>query len=257
MTGRFQLRGRVRGALRTLVPVGLKIARNYGPDFKPLCHDGLSAQCHRDWPKEPQFIHQWNALLARNPHSTVFCSPAWQTAVATEFVRAGGFRLITVHRQSELMAVLPLAFKNRSILVTPGELVSDFITPLFDPSAATEVWSIMLGLLDDLWDWSVGGMVLHNVQGDCGLREVLSVTAARMGWDYHEEIVSQSLYIPLSCGWEEYLARLHGHDRKEILRKIRNAQNKGRARWQTITEENEVRSELESRACSNVTSRAR
>jgi CelD/BcsL family acetyltransferase involved in cellulose biosynthesis len=242
---RFQLRGRMRGALRTLVPAGLKIANSNGPDFKPLCLGGLNAQCHRDWPNDPQFIRQWNALLARNPHSTVFCSPVWQSEVVTEFVRADRFRLITVHRQSELLAVLPLAFKNRSILVTPGESVSDFITPLVDPSAATEVWSIMLALLDDLWDWSVGGMVLQNVQGDSGIREVLPLTAAHMGWDYREEIATQALYIPLPSGWEEYLSRLDSHDRKEIRRKIRNAQNNGRARWQTISDESEVAPALE------------
>jgi CelD/BcsL family acetyltransferase involved in cellulose biosynthesis len=235
----------MRGALRTLLPAGLKIAHSNGADFKPLCRGGLSAQCHRDWPKDPQFIHQWKALLARNPHSTVFSSPAWQTAVVTEFVRAGRFRLITVHRQNELLAVLPLAFKHASILETPGQLVSDFITPLVDPSAAAEVWSVMLDLLDELWDWSVGGLVLLNVQGDCGLREVLSLTAVNLGWDYSEEIANQALYIPLPGGWEEYLAQLDSHDRKEIRRKIRNAQNNGRAHWQTITEENEVRSVLE------------
>jgi len=42
--------------------------------------DGLVARCNRNWPPDPDFIKQWNALLARSPNATVFNSFGWQRA---------------------------------------------------------------------------------------------------------------------------------------------------------------------------------
>jgi CelD/BcsL family acetyltransferase involved in cellulose biosynthesis len=240
MPKELQLAGRMRSALRALMPAALKIAQSYGSDFDPLERDGLCARCHRDWPDDPKFIAKWNRLLSRNPTSTVFCSPTWQSAVVNEFVPAGQFRLITVSRGEDLLAVFPLGLNTASMLETPGRWVTDYLDPLIDATAAEECWAIILELLGDLWDWSVIGVQLHNIRGNSPLREILKNLSPKFGFEYEERIAMMAPYIPLPKTWDEYLASLDSHERKEIKRKIRNAQTKGQMRWLTLTKPDEM-----------------
>ncbi len=240
MPKELQLAGRMRGALRALMPAALRIAQSYGPDFEPLERNGLTARCYRDWPDDPQFIENWKSLLARNPNSTLFCSPTWQAAVVNEFVPAGQFRLITVSRGENLLAVLPLGLNTASMLETPGRWVTDYLDPLIDAGAAEECWAIILELLNELWDWSVIGMQLQHVRGNSPLREILKNLAPKFSFEYEERCLLMAPYIPLPKTWDEYLASLDGHERKEIKRKIRNAQTKGQMKWLTLTKWDEM-----------------
>jgi len=239
MVGKLQLTGRMRGALRALVPAALKIAGSSG-DFEPLERNGLCARCLRDWPDDPDFLPRWNGLLARNPWATVFLCPAWQSAAVNEFVPAGQFRLITVSRQQQLLAVLPLALNTSSMLETPGSWVTDYLDPLVDSQTAAECWEIILRLLDELWDWSTGGVLLHHVRGDSPLRQVLPGLASQFGFEYSETLAVKAPYIVLPKSWDDYLASLDVHERKEIKRKIRNAQTKAHLQWLTIRSAEEL-----------------
>ncbi len=227
------------------MPAALKIAQSYGADFEPLERNGLCARCHRDWPDEANFVANWNRLMSRNPTSTVFCSPTWQSAVVNEFVPAGQFRLITVMRGEELLAVLPLGLNSASMLETPGRWVTDYLDPLIDAGAADECWAIILELLDDLWDWSVAGVRLQLIRGDSPLRRILKTLCPKFGFEYQEKRGTTAPYIPLPATWDDYLATLDGHERKEIKRKIRNAQTKGQLRWLTLTQPEEMAAALE------------
>jgi CelD/BcsL family acetyltransferase involved in cellulose biosynthesis len=239
MVGKFQLTGRMRGALRALVPAALKIAGSSG-DFGPLQRDDLCARCLRDWPDDPDFLPRWNELLARNPWATAFLSPGWQSAVVNEFVPAGQFRLVTVSRQRQLLAVLPLALNTSSMLETPGSWVTDYLNPLVDSQAAAECWEMILRLLGELWDWSVGGVLLHQVRADSPLRQILPGLAPNFGFKYRETLFAKAPYIVLPKSWDEYLASLDAHERKEIKRKLRNAQTKANLQWLTIRDEAEL-----------------
>jgi CelD/BcsL family acetyltransferase involved in cellulose biosynthesis len=244
MTSKLQLAGRMRGALRVLVPAALKIAGADG-ELEPIEHNGLRAQCCRDWPGDSQFIDRWNALLARNSWATVFNSPAWQSAVVNQFVPAGLFRLITVNRQDELLAVLPLALNTASMLETPGRHLSDYLDPLIDAQTAEPCWEIILSLLAELWDWSVGGVQFHHVRATSVMRQILPTLAPKFGFEYREFPVTNAPYLELPKTWDEYLASIDSHERKEIRRKVRNAQTKGNLQWLTHRKEDEVVAALE------------
>jgi CelD/BcsL family acetyltransferase involved in cellulose biosynthesis len=239
MAGMLQLNGRMRGALRALVPAALNIAGSHH-DFDPLQRDGLCARCLRDWPDDPDFLPRWNELLARNPWATAFLSPAWQSAAVKEFVPAGHFRLITVSRQRQLLAVLPLALNGSSMLETPGSCVTDYLDPLVDSQAIVECWEMILRLLDELWDWSVCGVLLHQVRADSPLRQILPGLAPNFGFEYRETLAVKAPCIVLPKSWDEYLASLDAHERKEIKRKLRNAQTKANLQWLTIRDEAEL-----------------
>lgn len=243
--GKLQLSGRMRGTLRVLMPAYLKIADNYGAAFPPLTRDGLCAGVHRDWPDDPQFVSQWQALLTANPAMTAFASPAWQSAVVDEFVPARQFRLVTVYRKKQLLALIPLALNTASMLETPGKWVTDYLDPLVDAQNLEPCWSIILSLLHKLWDWSVGGLVLNNVRGDSPLRQLLAKIGKRHGFSYAESVIQVNPYISLPKTWDEYLRRLDSVDRKELKRKIRNANERAACQFVTLTEPAQVKVALD------------
>jgi CelD/BcsL family acetyltransferase involved in cellulose biosynthesis len=242
---RFQIVGRMRAGLRALLPAGLKIADEHGGDFDPLESHGLVAKCYRDWPDCESFIPRWNALLARNPKATVFRSPEWQAAVVNQFVPAGQFRLLTVERGSELLAVLPLGLNTASLLETPGRWACDYLDPLVDESCELECWELMLRLLVKLWDWSVTGVRFHNIRATSSLRDILPKIAASSGFKYGEKQIEMAPYISLPDSWDAYLATIDGHERKEIKRKLRNAETKGEAKWLTWSKPEELEEPLD------------
>jgi len=244
MAGKIQFAGRMRNALRTLVPAALKIAHP-SDELPAVERRGMVAKCLRDWPEDAEFSRRYRELLLRTASATVFCSPAWQTAVVNEFVPAGQFRLITVSRGDELLAVFPLAFNTSSMLETPGRWLTDYLDPLVDSREAADIWEIILRLLNSLWDWSTGGVQLHHVRGDSPMRQILPALTPRFGLEYSESACASAPYIVLPKSWEEYLASLDGHQRKEIKRKLRNAETKANMQWLTLKTEAEIAPALE------------
>jgi CelD/BcsL family acetyltransferase involved in cellulose biosynthesis len=239
MSGKLQIAGRVRGALRSIVPAALKIAHPREP-LPPVEQGGFTAQCLRDWPANDNFQRQYLDLMQRTASATVFNSLAWQTAVVNEFVPAGQFRLIAVSRDQQLVGLLPLGFNTASMLETPGKWLTDYLDPLIDSELATDVWKIILHLLNKLWDWSIGGLQLHHVRGDSNLRRILPEIAPEFGFEYSDAAVSAAPFIVLPKTWDQYLAALDAHQRKEIKRKLRNAETKASLRWLTLKTESEI-----------------
>jgi CelD/BcsL family acetyltransferase involved in cellulose biosynthesis len=240
----FQLAGRMRGALRSLVHAGLKISHPHN-DLDPIEHNGLIATCHRDWPDDPSFLTRWTALASCNTAATVFTRPIWQSMIVDEFIPARSFRLITVEHGSDLVAVLPLGLNTISLLETPGHWLTDYLEPLVDPDYFVEVWECILTLLDNLWDWSVLGVKLHHIRANSTLRQVLPPLAPVHRFEYTETLVAKNPYIRLPKTWDEYVSSLDSHERKETKRKIRNAQTKANLKWLKLTSPVEVESALE------------
>ena len=131
MSGKLQLTGRMRGALRSIVPAALRMS-HASCELPGLKREGVCARCYRDWPDDPGFIEQYQQLMARCTSSTVFNSLAWQSAVVNEFVPAGQFRLVTVTRDNQLLAAVPLGINTAAMLETPGRWLTDYLDPLVD-----------------------------------------------------------------------------------------------------------------------------
>ena len=165
--------------------------------------------------------------------------------MVNEFVPTGQFRLITVTRNSQLQAVLPLSLNTASMLETPGRWLTDYLDPLVDSQAVRQSWSMILNLLRDLWDWSIGGVLLHHVRADSAARTVLPDLARSFGFEYSETPTGSAPFIILPKSWDQYLDSLDAHERKEIKRKLRNARTKANLQWRTLRNEAEFLPALE------------
>jgi CelD/BcsL family acetyltransferase involved in cellulose biosynthesis len=82
--------------------------------------------------------------------------------------------------------------------------------------------------------------LLQHVRADSPLRQILPDLAPNFGFEYSETLAVKAPYIVLPKSWDDYLASLDVHERKEIKRKIRNAQTKAHLQWLTIRREEEL-----------------
>ena len=220
---------RLRGAVHKLAPVGLNIGRGGAADFPPLRRDGLQAQCLRGWPEDPVLVAQWDELAWNSPGAHPFLTPTWLRGVIEQFVPKGMLRLVIVRQEERLVGVFPLHFTKKATLETPGRYLSDYLEPAVDAALESPVWSIFLDLFASLWDWSLVGLVLPHIREHSSCRALLKTLAPRHGFGVHETQVNTVSRIDLPDTFDEYLEALPGRDRKELKRKIRNAQTKAGA----------------------------
>src|SRR5213075_2882163 len=93
-----------------------------------------------------------------------------------------------------------------------------------DPSCEGQVWAAIMALIDDLWDRELKAVTFHNVRHDSASREILANASAAHGLTCDQTMVNNAARIKLPPTWDGYLESLDSHERKEIKRKIRKAQ---------------------------------
>jgi CelD/BcsL family acetyltransferase involved in cellulose biosynthesis len=120
------------------------------------------------------------------------------------------------------MELVPSGF-----LETAGLAVSDYLDPLAAEEPA--VWSAILQLLAHLWDRPLKAVTLHNVRAESAARTILPAIAPGLGFVVEEAPLDAAARIELPATWEAYLGALDAHERKELRRKIRKAQEQGGA----------------------------
>ena len=216
---------RLKSTVRSLFAGGLKVSATDGPPAESVEAGGLTATCYREW---PPINEQWNALWAASPSATTFNSPTWQHLAVGPTLRPHSLRLITVTRSDQLLAVLPLELVPSGFLESAGLAVSDYLDPLAADDPA--VWSAILQLFNHLWDHQLKAVTLHNVRGESPVRTILSEIAPTAGFIVEEAPLDAAARIQLPGAWDDYLASLDAHERKELRRKIRKAEEQGGAR---------------------------
>jgi len=214
--------------MQMIPPMLLPILPNRSPTREVVAHDRVVRYyCH--WPACSKLLLDWDKLSMRVPGATAFQSPHWQCATARLADSLGTLRLITVHQGDRLLAVVPLQRKGRSHWHTPGQLTTDYLQPLIDPENAAGTWRAILEAIRQFSVESVETISFDLVAENSTCREQLSTLPASTGFAVRDEVVSTATTIPLASTWDAYLAGLETHDRKELRRKIRKAEEKALA----------------------------
>ncbi|HVT87820.1 MAG TPA: GNAT family N-acetyltransferase [Tepidisphaeraceae bacterium] len=191
--------------------------------------DGLVAHWHESWPEDPQVIESWNQLCQSNPKASAFHTPAWQFELAKPFLRARRFRLLTLWRGGQLVGTLPVRIDAHGILHTPGSILSDYLDPLISVEDSFAAWKSLFYAMNHLPGIDVNRLVIHNCRPECMDQTALQVAAAEARFTVQSVPSEQVCRVTLPGSWEEYLATLDARDRKELRRKLRNAQTKAGA----------------------------
>ncbi len=198
--------------------------------FEPVQIDGLTVHCQTSWPVDAAFLDRWNDLSIQLPAGTPFQSPAWQIAGWNAGRIVGRIRFITVDRNGELLAVLPLCLNPHGGLHSPEASISDYLDPLIVPEHEPACWAVILAFMAAQWDRKLVEFTLHNIREWAACRSILPTLAETAGFSLEETLVQYAPAIQLPASWDEYLMSLEAHERKELRRKINKAETKGEAR---------------------------
>ncbi|HMB95774.1 MAG TPA: GNAT family N-acetyltransferase [Tepidisphaeraceae bacterium] len=189
--------------------------------------DGLIVKCHRALPEDSAFAAAWEELYRRAPDATPFQSPAWQRSLLETAHAMRRLRVFTVYDRHRLIAVLPLELRRGNILRTSGALLTDYLDPLIDPEYSALCWPAMLRGIKQLAPGR--SLVLENILAESFSQAQLAACAAA-GFNFSDSAQDAVSRIALPKTWDDYLASLDRHERKELKRKLNKAEQKGNAR---------------------------
>lgn len=169
-------------------------------------------------------LDSWKRLLEGDPNKHVFSTPEWARMWWEEFGSGKELCILTMHRDDECVAVVPLYRKveeGRKILRFVGGIdLTDYLGPICkvedrdDVAAALVDW---LAETDIEWD----ELDAHNMPVPFGFAEFLVERADRRGFAFHLDQEETSAILPLPSDWEEYVQGLASKDRHELRRKRR------------------------------------
>ncbi len=211
------------------------LRRLIGPRFercpRPIDVGRLCAECNVESELGRSTILAWYELHRAVPTATAFQGHPWQRAVIQTLCRPGRLRLITVWNDSKgLIAVLPMSMRDDGLLESTGAPVSDYLDPLIDPAHERQAWSIILKVFSRLRSGQRPNVTLHNIRDAAPCRAILREVAPTEGFTFEEKQVEATPVLALPRSWDDYLATLDAHERKETRRKLNKAQTKGNAR---------------------------
>ena len=185
---------------------------------------------YRHWPDDPQLLADWDELSRTIPGATVFQSPAWQQATARVADALAKLRLVTVRDGDRLVAVIPLEKRWGGHLWTMGLLTTAYHDPLIAPEGAAETWAAALEGLRKLARGGVRSITFERLAPETDLEQVVDVAETAGFAGRFSTLSTTDTQITLAPTWDAYLATLSQHDRKELRRKIRKAEEKGHAK---------------------------
>lgn len=186
---------------------------------------------------------EWNDLLERSD-ATVFQTFEWQRTWWRHFGEPRGdarLHLVTVRDRGTLVAVAPLWVESaralgmftvrRLLFVGRGD--SDYLdviaargseeecTGRIAAQLAADAALFDVAVLEDTSDRSRTGPLLHEA-------------LVRHGWTTSREVADRCPEVPLRRSWEETVAGLKIHHRREIRRRLRNIEREHRVELEVV-----------------------
>ena len=169
-------------------------------------------------------LPQWRELLQRDPNRHVFATPEWNKSWWEEFGAGKDLRILTLRRDGEVMALVPLYRKpeggGQILRFVGGIDLTDYLGPI---CALDDRWQVADSLVSWLketdleWDEFDG----HNMPVPFGFAEFLAERADAAGFSFELDQEETSAILPLPDSWDEYLAELKSKERHELRRKVR------------------------------------
>jgi CelD/BcsL family acetyltransferase involved in cellulose biosynthesis len=199
----------------------------------------LDVRVHRD--PDPFDQPGWRDLLARDPDRHVFGTPEWNRVWWEERGEGKELLLLTMERDGELVAVIPLYRKieeNKAILRFVGGIdLTDYLGPICLPADREIVAESLVCWLeetDETWD----EFDAHNMPVPFRFAEALVERADRFHVDFALDQEETAAILVLPSSWDDYLAQLDSKNRHELRRKRRRLfRDHPDARLRTATEE--------------------
>lgn len=190
---------------------------------------------------------EWNALVEAGILNAPFLrheylSVWWQTRGGGEWPTDAQLCLVSACQNGQLVGIAPLFLAQGKLWLLGSVEISDYLDLIVAPEHLQPFLSGMLRWLPVAWS----ALEWVNLPETSPTLAALQAEAAKLGWTYTEEIYQPTPSIPLPGDFETYLAGIDKKQRHEIRRKMRRAEESGRAiRWYIVDDESKLDSEMD------------
>lgn len=212
----------------------------------------MDFQVHQDFSEFDSA--EWNALAAEGITDVPFLrheylSEWWQTLGGGEWQNAQ-LLLISAHEEGRLIGIAPLflaQYDGRPALLLIGSIeISDYLDLIVRPADLPRFLSGLLDFLASTYPDSWRGLDWYNLPDSSPTLAALKTESEKRGWVYAEEVYRPTPTILLQGDFEAYLATVEKKQRHEIRRKVRRAEQSGRAvRWYLVNDAAVLETEIE------------
>jgi CelD/BcsL family acetyltransferase involved in cellulose biosynthesis len=167
---------------------------------------------------------EWAALVADDPHGTIFQHPRYVTTWARTLAGDSDVSTLALRRDGDLVGLVVEAIEAgpdgaTTVRLAGGTEVTDYRAPVARPDATKDLataWAQHLVELD------VDRVDLSGMPADTGWPDLLATALESAGADDVTRVVHDvAPVVDLSAGHEAWEAGLDGRDRKELRRKAR------------------------------------
>ncbi len=194
----------------------------------------------------------WNALLAESITHAPFLryeylSSWWQTRGGGEWPSDAQLCTISAEQDGQLLGIAPLFFARQSLWLLGSVEISDYLDLIVRPKHLSD-------FLTELLDWlsaanfPLAWVALNwvNIPETSPTLAALQAESAKRGWTCAQEIYQSTPSIPLPGDFDLYLSGIDKKQRHEIRRKMRRAEESGRAlRWYIVRDESQLDHEVD------------
>lgn len=188
----------------------------------------LDVRTEDRFPTDEGVDRAWMDLVAADPAASIFHTSHFLRRWCRHLRGRCDLRLRLVHRDGELIGVVPEVRENEGGPTGPrtvahfagGHHVTDYLGPVSRPDDRADVVDAWFGALENERDWdelNAGGL-----PEDAGWHELIAERARAGGLEVtgpKQEGVCP--VVDTSDGWDAYLERITGKQRHEIRRKAR------------------------------------
>ena len=210
---------------------------------------------HNDFSELVPLADEWNTLLSESITHIPFLryeylSAWWETRGGGEWP-VSELAVVTAHQNGRLVGIAPLfSAHNRdgqaALLLLGSIEISDYLDIIVRPA---DLSLFLAGLLDFIaqparLDWRL--LDLHNLPESSSTLPALQAEAKKRGWVFNQDRTYHVPSIPLKGDFETYLAGIDKKQRHEIRRKMRRAEESGRAvRWYIVEDGASLEAEVQ------------
>jgi len=196
----------------------------------------------------------WNDLLNQSINNLPFLRHeylyAWWDSLGGGEWDTGELAIVTAERDDELVGIAPLflsTYKNAPTLLFLGSIeISDFLDVIAREEDLSDFIKGLLDFLDSDATLAWSALDLQNLLDDSPTLKLLQKESAARGWDFSQEKLQASPYVPLPGDFDEYLAGIDKKQRHEVRRKIRRAERDEReVSWYIVDDESKLDENIE------------
>ena len=223
-----------------------------GETKTPHTEDQMSIELIQSTPEFLALKEDWNNLLSSSASHVPFLrheylASWWTTMGGGEWDEGSLAILVDRDPDGSLSAIAPLFITGDQVMFLGSYQISDYLDLISTPERLSSFVPALFDFIENGNFPTWGALDLYNLPEESPTLPILLDRAGRSGYKITEEVISLAPYLQLPGSWQDYLDGLKARYRRDIEKKIANADHYFLpVSWYIVNEEKILNDEMES-----------